>query len=130
MFVGAYTGNSNSTVCSGDFSYLRVLLRAAMVGSAMATLSAEVLNGPSKIGDAVTIAAKNASPVRLSATEPGARTDNDVRFYGVLLALFALFAVGLFFFLAYHAFGGVGVIIALSVLVIGLCLFTTFIARF
>jgi hypothetical protein len=54
----------------------------------------------------------------------------ELKFYGILLLLFVLFGVGLFFFFAYQAFGGVGLLVGGSVFVAGLWIFATFISHF
>ena len=64
----------------------------------------------------------------LQRRPPQARS--ELRFFGVLLLLFALLSVGLFFFFAYHAFGGVGLLIGGSVLLAGLGIFATFVLHF
>ena len=47
--------------------------------------------------------------------------------YGILTLLVALLGLGLFLFFAYHAFGGMGILIAASVIVSGVFFLTKFV---
>jgi hypothetical protein len=71
-----------------------------------------------------------AAPTRklLQVKPPEARS--ELRFYGALLLLFALFSLGLFLFFAYHAFGGAGLVVGTSVFLAGSGIFAAFVLRF
>ena len=80
-------------------------------------------------GDTATQPLTVAAPTR-KLRQHQAQARAELRFYGVLLLLFALLSVGLFFFFAYHAFGGVGLLVGGSVFLAGLGIFATFVLHF
>lgn len=107
------------------FTYLPLYLNRRTVGLSMEPMPFGFLEDEAA-PQPVTV----ASPARKLLGDKPSETRSELRFYGALLMLFALFSVGLFFFFAYHAFGGVGLLVGASVFLAGLGIFATFVLHF